>query len=120
MSAEGNHEFTFYYEYVEAMPYKVQYLDSNGNKVFDEKTVWDNGLSVVTETFRRANKMMPDAYQKRLVLSAEGTDADGDGVLEDQYPKYCAPNGTKCALHHGTDNVCSFRSEEHTSELQSR
>ena len=35
-------------------------------------------------------------------------DTDGDGVLEDQYPKYCAPNGTKCALHHGTDNTCSF------------
>jgi hypothetical protein len=65
MSAEGNHEFTFWYEYVEAMPYKVQYLDENGNKIFPDKVVMDNGLSVVTETFVRANKMMPDAYQKR-------------------------------------------------------
>ena len=82
MSAEGNHEFTFWYEFVEAMPYKVQYLDQNGNKLFEDKKVMDNGLSVVTETFKRVNKMMPDAYQKRLVLSADKTDSDGDGIFD--------------------------------------
>lgn len=82
MSAEGNHEFTFYYEYVEAMPYKVRYLDENGNEVFPDKRVMDNGLSVVTETFVRASKMMPDAYQKRLVLSADKTDSDRDGIYD--------------------------------------
>lgn len=82
MSAEGNHEFTFLYEYVESMPYKVQYLTTDGQKLFEDKYVWDNGLSVVTETFRRADKMMPDAYQKRLVLSSEQTDADGDNVYD--------------------------------------
>ena len=82
MSAEGNHVFTFYYEFVESMPYKVLYLDTNGNEVFPEKRVMDNSLSVVTETFQRANKMMPDAYQKRLVLSADKTDEDGDGIYD--------------------------------------
>lgn len=82
MSAEGNHEFTFWYEFVEAMPYKVQYLDENGNKIFPDKLVMDNGLSVVTETFVRASKMMPDAYQKRLVLSADKTDSDNDGIYD--------------------------------------
>lgn len=82
MSATGNHEFTFYYEYVESMPYKVQYLDENGNKVFEDKYVWDNNLSVVTETFQRKDKMMPDAYQKRLVLSSNKTDSDGDGIYD--------------------------------------
>ena len=82
MSAEGNHEFTFWYEFVEAMPYKVQYLDQNGNKLFPDKVVMDNSLSVVTETFVRASKMMPDAYQKRLVLSADKTDSDGDGIFD--------------------------------------
>ena len=82
MSAEGDHEFTFWYEYVEAMPYKVRYLDHNGNKIFPDKVVMDNGLAVVTETFRRADKMMPDAYQKRLVLSADRTDSDGDGIFD--------------------------------------
>jgi hypothetical protein len=82
MSAEGNHEFTFWYEFVEAMPYKVRYLDQNGNALFPDKMVMDNGLSVVTETFVRASKMMPDAYQKRLVLSADKTDSDGDGIYD--------------------------------------
>lgn len=82
MSAEGNHEFTFYYEYVPSMPYKVQYLDEDGNKVFDDKRVMDNNLSVVTENFKKADKMMPDAYQKRLVLSADTKDADGDGIYD--------------------------------------
>ena len=82
MSAEGNHEFTFWYEFVEAMPYKVQYLDQNGNKLFPDKVVMDNSLSVVTETFVRASKMMPDAYQKRLVLSADKTDSDEDGIFD--------------------------------------
>ena len=82
MSAEGNHVFTFYYEYVEAMPYKVQYLDQDGKEVFPVKKVMDNSLSVVTETFQRANKMMPDAYQKRLILSADKTDSDNDGIYD--------------------------------------
>lgn len=83
MNAQGNHEFTFYYEFVESMPYKVQYLDKvTGLPVLEEKKVMDNSLSVVTETFVRADKMMPDAYQKRLVLSADTTDADGDGIYD--------------------------------------
>lgn len=83
MSADGNHEFTFYYEFVESMPYKVQYIDADTNQpIFEEKRVMDNSLSVVTETFVRADKMMPDAYQKRLVLSADSDDADGDGIFD--------------------------------------
>ena len=35
-------------------------------------------------------------------------DTDGDGVEEQQYPLYCAPNGTKCARHRGTDECCKF------------
>ena len=83
MSADGNHEFTFYYEFVESMPYKVEYIDkSTGQPIFAEKRVMDNNLSIVTETFVRADKMMPDAYQKRLVLSSDSTDADKDGIYD--------------------------------------
>lgn len=85
MSAEGDYVYTFYYKFVESMPYKVQYLTVDGEPVFGEdsyKYVWDNNLSVVTETFKKAEKMMPDAYQKRLVLSSKDTDADGDGVYD--------------------------------------
>lgn len=84
MSIEGDHEFTFYYEFVDAMPYKVEYVNSTtGQKLCDDVYVVDNRLSVVTETFKRFDKMMPDAYQKRLVLSSNKTDADGDNVYDD-------------------------------------
>lgn len=77
MSAEGNHEFTFYYRYVEAVPYKVQYLSRvTGDSVCPDKVVSDNRLSVATENFSRVDEMMPDAYQKRLVLSASPENAD--------------------------------------------
>jgi len=83
MSAEGDHEFTFYYTYVAVMPYLVRYLDEDGNSVLEDKYVMDNSLSVVTETFIRVSEMMPDAYQKRLLLAASGDDEDGDGVYDD-------------------------------------
>ncbi len=83
MSVDGVREFTFYYVYVESMPYKVQYVNSDtGEKLCEDKIVSDNTLSVVTETFVRFEKMMPDAYQKRLVLSADSTDTDDDGVFD--------------------------------------
>lgn len=82
MSVNGNHEFTFEYVYVESMPYLVRYVDMNGNNVLPAKKVMDNNLSVVTETFVRVDKMMPDAYQKRLVLSASGDDKDKDGIYD--------------------------------------
>ncbi len=83
MSVDGTHEFTFYYVYVESMPYKVQYVNSaTGEKLCEDKVVLNNSLSVVTETFRRFDKMMPDTYQKRLVLSADDTDADEDGIFD--------------------------------------
>ena len=83
MSAEVElHEYTFEYVYVESMPYAVRYVDANGNEIMETKRVLDNNLSVITETFVKADKMMPDAYQKRLILSAEGEDADNDGILD--------------------------------------
>ena len=64
--------FTFWYVQKEAVPYTVKYLDKvTGEPVATEKTVSDNRKAVVTETFVPVSGMMPDAYQKRLVVSAE-------------------------------------------------
>ncbi|MBR7111942.1 MAG: InlB B-repeat-containing protein [Clostridia bacterium] len=85
MSAEQPmHEYTFEYVYVESMPYAVKYVDENGNPIpgLETKREMKNTLSVVTETFVKISKMMPDAYQKRLILSATGEDLDKDGVLD--------------------------------------
>ena len=59
------------------------------------------------------NNLNTDRYG-RDISSALGLindlkiDTDGDGIEEDQYPLYCAPNGTKCARHAGTDECCHF------------
>ena len=64
--------FTFEYIQKDAVPYTVKYLNkATGEPVSPEKTVSDNRKAVVTETFVPVSGMMPDAYQKRLVVSAE-------------------------------------------------
>lgn len=64
--------YTFWYVQKEAVPYTVKYLNKEtGVPVATEKTVSDNRKAVVTETFVPVPGMMPDAYQKRLVVSAE-------------------------------------------------
>ncbi len=71
MSVDGTREFIFYYVYKESVPYSVEYVDlATGQPLLETKRVENNNLSVVTETFEKIDGMMPDAYQKRLVLSA--------------------------------------------------
>ncbi|MDD6878770.1 MAG: InlB B-repeat-containing protein, partial [bacterium] len=86
---DGTNEYTFWYVQKEAVPYEVYYLAETVEKPEDYQTiekdgksyyivhatkiVSDNRSAVVTETFEVVQGMMPDAYQKRLVVSA----ADG-------------------------------------------
>ena len=64
--------FTFWYVQKAAVPYTVKYLNKEtGEPVATEKTDNYNRKAVVTETFVPVSGMMPDAYQKRLVVSAE-------------------------------------------------
>ena len=66
-----NNTFTFWYVRKDAVPYTVKYLNkATGEPVAAEKTVSDNRKAVVTETFVAVSGMLPDAYQKRLVVSA--------------------------------------------------
>lgn len=76
-------DYTFWYVQKDAVPYTVYYVtesyDSNRTPieldgktyyiVADTKTVSDNRKAVVTEKFEPVTGMMPDAYQKRLVVS---------------------------------------------------
>lgn len=74
---EGKNTFTFWYVERDAVPYTVKYINTETNSnVFDAVTVPDkvesnNRKAVVTETFKPIPGYMPDAYQKRLVVSAE-------------------------------------------------
>ncbi len=62
--------YTFVYVPKEKVTYKVQYLEKGtGNELAEPKTVTTSD-AVVTETFKQISGYAPDAYQKRLVLSA--------------------------------------------------
>ena len=56
-----------------------------------------------------------DRYARDLswatgIINRYTVDRDGDGIEEKQYPNFCAPEGTKCELHAGTEERCSFAS----------
>ncbi len=75
MSVDGNNVFTFEYVAKESVPYTVRYVDKEtGEEKISAKYVADNKKAVVTEKFVWIDGYMPDAYQKRLVLSADNPD----------------------------------------------
>ena len=74
MNIEGGNEFTFVYVAKAEVTYIVRYLEKGTSNVLaDPKTVTTRD-AVVTETFKQIQGYAPDAYQKRLVLAAEGNE----------------------------------------------
>ena len=85
MSVDGDNVFTFWYVEKESVPYTVRYIDeATGKELLTTKSVTDNKKAVVTEVFEAISGYMPDAYQKRLVLSANNTD---ENVITFYYTK---------------------------------
>lgn len=85
MDIEGNaenkkNEFTFVYVAKDEVEYTVRYLDKATGEpvVVDGVSTPDKVVktrdAVVTETFKQITGYAPDAYQKRLVLAAEGNE----------------------------------------------
>lgn len=73
--------FTFWYEPAIEVPYIVKYLDAEtGDSLYDDKVVSDNAKAVVTETFVTISGYMPDAYQKRLVVTGDKNIADNTWI----------------------------------------
>ncbi len=123
MGLETEHEFTFEYIYVEAMPYLVRYVNAvTGQELHASKKVLDNKLSVVTETFIRTDNMMPDAYQKRLALSASGENVDEyEDILDNNVITFYYSEDSVHAYYRvvhyvqnilGDDTYREYRSEE--------
>ncbi len=74
MNIDGGNEFTFVYVAKLEVTYTVRYLEKGtGSVLADPKTVTTRD-AVVTETFKQISGYAPDAYQKRLVLAAEGNE----------------------------------------------
>lgn len=69
-----NNTFTFVYVSKAEVTYTVKYLEKGtGSQLADPKTVTTHD-AVVTETFEQIAGYAPDAYQKQLVLAAEGNE----------------------------------------------
>lgn len=74
MNIDGGNEFTFVYVAKAEVTYTVKYLEKGtDNQLADPKTVTTRD-AVVTENFKQIAGYAPDAYQKRLVLAAEGNE----------------------------------------------
>ena len=70
MDINGNNEYTFIYVHKEKVPYTVKYLEKDTNKVLHDEKNAETSDAVITEKFEQITGYAPDAYQKRLVLSA--------------------------------------------------
>lgn len=76
MDIEGGEKnvFTFIYVPKDKVTYTVRYLEKGtGTQLAEPKTVTTRD-AVVTETFKQITGYAPDAYQKQLVLAAEGNE----------------------------------------------
>lgn len=71
MDINGGNEFTFVYVPKAEVNYTVRYLEKDTNKVLHEEKHAATRDAVVTEKFETVPGYAPDAYQKRLVLSAD-------------------------------------------------
>ncbi|MBO5200667.1 MAG: InlB B-repeat-containing protein [Clostridia bacterium] len=119
MSVDGDHSFIFWYDYVESVPYLVRYVNKATGEVIQEKRVEDNNLSVVTETFIRITGMMPDAYQKRLVLASQGKDANDNGIIDSNELTFYYSSDSQHAYYrvvHYIQNISANDYREYRSE----
>lgn len=83
MDINGNNEFTFVYVAKEKVGYIVRYLEKGTEKVLHEEKTAETSNAIITEKFVQISGYAPDAYQKRLVLSA----TEAENVITFWYTK---------------------------------
>lgn len=83
MDINGNNEFTFVYMAKEKVGYTVRYLEKGTEKVLHEEKTAETSNAIITEKFVQISGYAPDAYQKRLVLSA----TEAENVITFWYTK---------------------------------
>ena len=83
MNIAGTNEYTFVYVKLPSVNYTVKYLEKGTNNVLKEEKHASTSSAVITERFERIPGYRPDAYQKRLVLSAD----ESENVLIFYYTK---------------------------------
>lgn len=83
MDINGNNEFTFVYVAKEKVGYTVRYLEKGKEKVLHKEKTAETSNAIITEKFVQISGYAPDAYQKRLVLSAN----EAENVITFWYTK---------------------------------
>ena len=83
INIDGGNEYTFIYEPKEKVNYTVRYLEKDTNSVLHPEKTESTHNAVITEKFEQITSYAPDAYQKRLVLSAD----DAQNVITFWYVK---------------------------------
>ncbi len=109
MDINGNNEFTFVYVLMEKVPYVVRYLEKGTNKVLHEEKRAETNSAVVTEKFEVVTGYRPDAYQKRLVLSAD----ESENVITFWYEK--DEKHAPVQIIHWTQNIAGTGYTEYSS-----
>lgn len=69
-----NNTHTFVYVPKAEVEYTVRYLEKGTQNQLAEPKTYTTSKAVVTETFKQITGYAPDAYQKQLVLAAEGNE----------------------------------------------
>lgn len=109
MDIEGNNEFTFVYVEMAKVGYTVRYLEKGTEKVLHEEKTAETSNAIITEKFVQISGYAPDAYQKRLVLSA----TEAENVITFWYTKdeHHAP----VQIVHWTQNIAGEGYTEYQS-----
>lgn len=109
MDINGNNEFTFVYVEKEKVGYTVRYLEKGTEKVLHEEKTAETSNAIITEKFVQISGYAPDAYQKRLVLSA----TEAENVITFWYTK--DDDHAPVQIVHWTQNIAGEGYTEYQS-----
>lgn len=109
MDINGNNEFTFVYVAKEKVGYTVRYLEKGTEKELHEEKTAETSNAIITEKFVQISGYAPDAYQKRLVLSA----TEAENVITFWYTK--DDDHAPVQIVHWTQNIAGEGYTEYQS-----
>lgn len=109
MDINGNKEFTFVYVAKGKVGYTVRYLEKGTENVLHQEKTAETSNAIITEKFVQISGYAPDAYQKRLVLSA----TEAENVITFWYTK--DDDHAPVQIVHWTQNIAGEGYTEYQS-----
>ena len=109
MNINGGNEYTFVYVQRDKVNYTVRYLEKGTGTVLHEEKTAVTSDAVITEKFVTVPGYRPDAYQKRLVLSAD----ESENVITFWYEK--DEKHAPVQIIHWTQNIAGTGYTEYSS-----